>query len=101
MPRSPSPDANGSTIARYLSTLTGTLIDHLMRMAEKINQSVRLDGKATMTAPLPLLAVAVADLTGDLDATLWPYGVVALTDGTAPMAISDGAVWLYPDGSAV
>lgn len=50
--------------------------------------------------PLTLSAYTVATLP---DAAQWPWGIVAVTDGTSNkrLAISDGTDWRWPDGAVV
>lgn len=103
MPRSPSAnDIKPTQLARYLSSLTNTLIDHFMRIAEKVNISLRIDGKNAMTAPLPLFATDLAGLAA-YPAADYEGSVVYLLDGAGgiPLAVSNGTDWVYPDGSAV
>jgi hypothetical protein len=53
-----------------------------------------------LSEPQTLPVYTIATLP---DATLWPYAMVAVSDGASNQrqAISDGTIWRYPSGTAV
>ncbi len=69
--------------------------EHRRRIAERANSCLPKDGSEGMTYPLPLLSLAVADLTGAYAASLWTGALVYVTDetGGAIPCFSDGTNW--------
>lgn len=55
---------------------------------------------ARLGEPQTLPVYTIATLP---DATLWPYAMVAVSNGASNQrqAISDGTIWRYPSGTAV
>lgn len=70
--------------------------EHRRQIAVRTNASLPKDGTEGMTNPLKLKSVTVAELTGDLAASLWTGSVVYVSDGAVGEKFrgSNGSAWV-------
>lgn len=87
-------------LSRFATDLIQNLIREMVGYAYRLNLSLPEDGSERMSAPLPLKAYTIATLP---TASSWTGAIIYVSDGAGnkKMAISDGTVWRYPEGTAV
>lgn len=87
-------------LARFDQDLIQALVRELIQYAYRLNLSLPEDGSEAMQNPLPLATFTIASKPA---ASSWTGAIIYVSDGAAnkKLAISDGTVWRYPDGTAV